>query len=90
MRTVFNGETYEVRTLLLQPGYIRVDDFIIYKGELMQVITVQHNVPRIENISHTFHMITLKDKDGNIVPADDIVNPRNVIRPIKKFKKVPA
>lgn len=89
MRVNWNGESYEVRQFTTAPGNIKVDDFLLYRNDVWRVITVQHNVPRIENLSHKFHMITLQNRDGRILPADDIVNPREIARPVKKFRSVP-
>lgn len=81
MKVSWAGEAYEVRVMpSVLPRYIKVEDFILYRGEMCRVITVQGNCPLIENPNRYFRMVTLETRDGRTIPARDITGYRSIYR----------
>ncbi len=90
MRMQWDGEYYEVSHLRLLPSYIKVGDYITYKGDVRKVITVQKDVPRFSNLRYLYTHFTLQGRDGRIFSADDIRGRQDVFKVKKQWKKVPA
>jgi hypothetical protein len=77
----FADKAIDCRHLRLLPQSIRLNDLVLHKGELCEVITIQRDCPRIVNLSKTFTMFTLRDREGRIIPCDSINGTREVYRP---------
>lgn len=80
MNIYWNGKSLEVKILEVPAHRIKVGDFTLYGGELMQVITVQKECPYLENIHRHFTQYTLQGRDGHIVPTRDLSNKKEVYR----------
>lgn len=69
MKTDWRGTVIDVKQLNLTPGHVKENDLVMTpKGEYAEVITVQRDCPRLENLSSRFIMLTLQSRDGTIFP----------------------
>lgn len=69
---IWNGEVLKTRNLQCYPRALRVGNFVLYRDEIMRVVTVQRDCPTIENCNRVFAMFTLAKRDGTIVPARNL------------------
>lgn len=87
MKTEWRGEIVEIEDKKCMPSRIKEGDFIpSATGELMEVITIQRDCPRLENLSARFTMFTLQSRDGTIVPERALFGEQVVFK--RKYKVV--
>ncbi len=85
MKLAFGEKTYETLPWRSLPAkYLKVNDFIIYNGDLLKVVTVQRDCPSLSNLSKVFVQFTFQTQSGIIVPARNLQGLRQVAKPKRR------
>ena len=86
VKTEWRDRIFDVRQVQVIPGHINVGDLLLQGNDYFEVVTVQKEVPRLENLSHRFTMFTLESRDGTIVPlrGDRLQGKQTVLKKTKK------
>ena len=88
MKTEWRDSVIDVNQLHVLPGHIKINDLILdpVHNEYAEVVTIQKEVPRLENLSHRFTMFTLQTRDGTIYPlrGNTLQGKQTVLRRTKK------
>lgn len=81
MNIRFNNKAVDVRTLQTYPSKFRIGDFIQGPdGMMLQVATVQSDVPYIENLNHKKTVVIFNAENGVQVPVNGMFGKYTVYR----------
>lgn len=82
----WGNKTIDVRSTFEGfPKAIKVNDYVVYRGELTKVVTIQRDCPSLERLANRFTMFTLKTSDDRIIPARNLVGKVVVIKEKKRY-----
>ena len=84
MNVKFGNNLIEARHTQMATGSIRNGDLIHLNGELLQVVTIQRDIPMWESNRRTFTMFTCQDAEKHMVPVRDLYGVVEVFRPKKR------
>lgn len=81
MNIRFNNKAVDVRTLQTYPSKFKLGDFIQGPdGMMLQVATVQSDVPYIENLNHKKTVVIFNTENGVQVPVNGMFGKYTVYR----------
>ena len=84
MNVQFGTKQVPAKHLDLATGSIRNGDLIALNGELLEVVTIQRDIPMWESNRRTFTMFTCQDAEKHMVPVRDLYGVVEVFRPKKR------
>ena len=84
MNIKFGNKEVDARHLALATGSVKCGDLMVTPKGMVEVITVQRNVPIWESNRRTITMFTTRDADGHVIPMRDIYGVVEIFRPRKR------
>ncbi len=84
MNVKFGQSSIPVKHMDVATGSIRNGDLLALNGELLEVVTIQRDIPMWESRRRTFTMITCRDAERHLVPIRDLNGIVEIYRPRKR------
>ncbi len=84
MNIVFKDKSINARMVKTYPRKFKLGDFLVGPtGELLEVVTVQTDVPMWESPTKTKTVVIFKSAADTIIPVNGLTGMFNVLRPKK-------
>lgn len=76
----WQGQPVNTRRMVTTASRFKPGDFILFRGGMCKVATVQRDCPHLENLAKTFCMVTLETREGEVIPERAIYGQREIFR----------